>query len=208
MSKDPAILFYTSDFLAGTFTMSDDHVGKYIKLLCLQHQKGRLTEQDMLYICNTYVEDVYNKFKKDQNGLYYNIRMEAEATKRKDYSESRKYSRSFGKQRTSDVRESYVGRMENENISDNSKTAHIFIFDSIWDMYPRKLGKKEAERHFNASVKTEQDYKNIQIAVQNYVEYCKDKEEKYIQHGKTWFNNWKDWINYKVSNKPQLMELG
>ena len=55
MGTDPAILFYTSDFLTGTLTMSDKNVGKYIRLLCLQHQKGRLTEQDMLFICSTYV---------------------------------------------------------------------------------------------------------------------------------------------------------
>jgi hypothetical protein len=54
MSKDPAILFYTSDFLTGTFTMTDEQVGKYIRLLCLQHQKGSLTEKDMLKICKTY----------------------------------------------------------------------------------------------------------------------------------------------------------
>ena len=43
MSKDPAILFYTGDFITGTLTMTDDQRGKYILLLCLQHQKGRLT---------------------------------------------------------------------------------------------------------------------------------------------------------------------
>ena len=40
MSKDPAILFYTQDFLVGTMMMSDEQVGQYIRLLCLQHQKG------------------------------------------------------------------------------------------------------------------------------------------------------------------------
>ena len=49
MSKDPAVLFYTSDFLSGTFTMTNEQVGKYIRLLCLQHQKGRLTEKDKAF---------------------------------------------------------------------------------------------------------------------------------------------------------------
>jgi len=42
MAKDPAFLFYSSDFLSGTFTLSNEHKGMYITLLCLQHQKGRL----------------------------------------------------------------------------------------------------------------------------------------------------------------------
>jgi hypothetical protein len=58
MGKDPAILFYTSDFLTGTMTFTDEQVGKYIRLLCLQHQKDKLTEKDMLLslpsvICHT-----------------------------------------------------------------------------------------------------------------------------------------------------------
>ena len=48
MAKDPAVLFYTSDFLSGTFTMTNEQVGMYIRLLCLQHQKGKLSEKDML----------------------------------------------------------------------------------------------------------------------------------------------------------------
>lgn len=90
MSKDPAVLFYTSDFLTGTLTMSNEDVGKYIRLLCLQHQKGRLTEQDMYYICTTYVKEVFEKFKKSEDGLYYNERLEHETNRRKNYSESRR----------------------------------------------------------------------------------------------------------------------
>ena len=83
MSKDPAVLFYTSDFLTGTFTLTDEQVGKYIRLLCLQHQKGILTEKDMLNICKTYDEDVFKKFIKTNQG-YYNERLKFEAEKRKE----------------------------------------------------------------------------------------------------------------------------
>ncbi|TRZ80528.1 DUF1376 domain-containing protein [bacterium] len=49
--KDPAVLFYTQDFITGTILMTDEQRGKYIMLLCLQHQNGKLTERDMLKIC-------------------------------------------------------------------------------------------------------------------------------------------------------------
>jgi uncharacterized phage protein (TIGR02220 family) len=119
-NKDPAVLFYTSDFLTGTLTMTDEHVGMYIRLLCLQHQKGRLTEKDMLYICKTYVEDVFNKFTKDASGKYYNKRMEGESLRRKAYSESRRLnvSKRKDRRRTKKNNSTYVKHMETETINE------------------------------------------------------------------------------------------
>ena len=42
MSKDPAVLFYTKDWLEGTVDMFPEEKGVYIDLLCYQHQKGFL----------------------------------------------------------------------------------------------------------------------------------------------------------------------
>ena len=113
MSKDPAFLFYSSDFLTGTALMSDEQVGKYIKLLCYQHQKGHLTERDMLKICSTHDEDIFSKFEKDENGLYYNVRLQQEVEKRKAYSESRRQNRI--KKDMNNISNSYDKHMENEN---------------------------------------------------------------------------------------------
>lgn len=108
MAKDPAVLFYTSDFISGTLTMSDAQRGRYITLLCLQHQQGSLTEEDMLNICKTYDAKVFSKFTKDQDGTYYNERMRVECDKRKKYSESRRKNRT-------NICETYDKHMENEN---------------------------------------------------------------------------------------------
>ena len=89
MAKDPAVLFYTSDFLSGTFTLSNEQVGKYIRLLCLQHQKGRLTEKDMLSICLAYDVDIWDKFVIEE-GFFYNIKMRDESQRRAKYTESRR----------------------------------------------------------------------------------------------------------------------
>ena len=117
MSKDPAFLFYSSDFLTGTALMSDDQIGKYIKLLCYQHQKGHLTERDMLKICLTHDEDIFSKFEKDENGLYYNARLQQEVEKRKAYSESRRQNRI--KKDMNNISKTYVKHMENENENEN-----------------------------------------------------------------------------------------
>ena len=107
MSKDPAVLFYTSDFITGTLTMTDSQRGKYIMLLCLQHQQGYLTEEDMMNICKTYDNKIFSKFSKNESGYYYNERMKFESDKRKKYSESRSKNRK--------ICETYDKHMENEN---------------------------------------------------------------------------------------------
>jgi len=108
--KDPAFLFYSSDFLTGTMLMTMEQKGKYITLLCLQHQKGHLTEKDMLNICLAYDEDIWNKFQKDKEGLFYNARLRSEIERRKAYSESRRQNRT-----KKNISSTYVLHMENEN---------------------------------------------------------------------------------------------
>jgi uncharacterized protein YdaU (DUF1376 family) len=114
MSKDPAFLFYSSDFLTGTLLMSMEQKGKFITLLCIQHQKGHMIEKDMLQICGTYDEDILSKFKKDNDGKFYNERLKEEVEKRKAYSESRRNNRKK-KEDMIDTSKTYDEHMENEN---------------------------------------------------------------------------------------------
>ena len=90
MAKDPAVLFYTQDFLVGTMTMSYEQKGKYITLLCLQHQKSKLTLKDLQTILTDEDIEVAEKFIKDTDGFYYNHKLRYEAERRKSYSESRR----------------------------------------------------------------------------------------------------------------------
>jgi len=75
-----------------------------------------------------------------------------------------------------------------------------YDFASVWDLYPKKLGKKESLGHFNTTVTTDVDYRNIIKAVKKYNEYVKKSNipHKYIKSGGSWFNNWDDWIDYVV----------
>jgi hypothetical protein len=68
-------------------------------------------------------------------------------------------------------------------------------FDVIWGRYPKKDGRKAAERHFKASVKAMADFLDIQRALDNYLKSDRVKNG-YVKNGSTWFNDWRDWINY------------
>lgn len=71
-------------------------------------------------------------------------------------------------------------------------------FDELWERYPRRIGKKEAFRHFQASVISPGQWALINKALDNYAAYVKRKTKpmELIQHGSTWFNNWQDWATY------------
>ena len=125
-NKDPAFLFYSSDFLTGTMFMSDMQLGKYIKLLCIQHQKGHLSEKDMLNICKRYDKDIFEKFVKDNDGKYYNIRLQKEIDKRRNYSKSRSENRK-NKITFENICFSYVKHMENENENINKNNILEYI---------------------------------------------------------------------------------
>ena len=111
MGKDPALLFYSGDFLVGTMTMTMEQKGKYITLLCLQHQQGFLTEEDMKEHLDDTDIKVFNKFDKSADGNYYNLRLKEEAERRKTYSESRRNNR------MKNISKSYVKHMETGTVT-------------------------------------------------------------------------------------------
>jgi len=137
MAKDPAVLFYTSDFLTGTMTMTDEQKGRYITLLCIQHQKGVLSEEDMQSICKGYDKQVFSKFVKTDDG-YYNERMKTEKERRSTFCQSRRNNANKTKKQKKDPKppsEAYAMHMEyvNENTSLLiSVWIEKYILDSEW----------------------------------------------------------------------------
>lgn len=204
MAKDPAFLFYTGDFSTGTQFFTDEQVGKYVRLLMAQHQLGHLHEKHMLQICKTYDKDVFSKFVKDNDGLYFNERLENEVIKRKNYSKSRSENRTTKK----NISDSYVEHMENKNeniLLDSNK--HIEVSNGTWESEKKlflnaeqwqmkqcttfSLKKSDLLRHidtFLARLENQEDYKS-------------EKELK--RHFPNWFEKNKDKLNVSVTSNYQ-----
>jgi uncharacterized protein YdaU (DUF1376 family) len=150
MAKDPAFLFYTNDFISGTQFFTNEEVGIYIRLLCAQHQHGRLSEKQVLFICKSFDSEVMQKFTKDSDGFYYNERLEIEIIKRQSFSESRRKNRE-GKTKDSikppkKKSKSYVKHMENENEDENiNNNEFINTINSFIEF--RKQLKKPLTEH-------------------------------------------------------------
>jgi len=162
MAKDPAVLFYTSDFLSGTFTMTNEQVGKYMRLLCLQHQKGVLSEKDMINVCGTYDEDVFLKFEKEGKN-FLNKRMKEEADRRQNFCESRRKSRQGSKNQSINEK-TYVKRMEteteneNEDVNINETETEKLIIPKLFSEFKKNIPT------YPGSIKL--DYKPLQNIAQ------------------------------------------
>ena len=85
--KDPAIIFYTSDFLMGVSNLTMEERGQYITLLCLEHQQGHLSKKIIDLNISNVSQDVLEKFNIDEEGKYYNERLEYEINKRSKFIE-------------------------------------------------------------------------------------------------------------------------
>ena len=90
MAKDPAFLFYTSDFLSGVSDLTMEERGQYITLLCLQHQKGHLSSKVINLCVGNATADVLHKFSIDDDGLYFSTRLDIEIAKRVEHSEKQR----------------------------------------------------------------------------------------------------------------------
>ena len=81
MAKDPAFLFYPSDFLTGTMFMTDAEVGKYIRLICAQHQHGGILDKVSFNAMVGENQIIKSKFIESETG-FYNERLTIEMDKR------------------------------------------------------------------------------------------------------------------------------
>jgi hypothetical protein len=199
MAKDPAVLFYTSDFLSGTFTMDNEQVGKYIRLLCLQHQKGKLSEKDMLSICKAYDNEIWDKFKVE-DGLYYNERMFNETIRRQKFSESRRNNAKSPKKESTS--EAYAKHMETET---ENRTITIneninIDFEWFWNEYDKKVGdKQKLKKKWNKL--TDEERQNAMNYIDLYKQSVPDKQ--FRKNPETFLNN-KSWNDEIIRTTPNI----
>ena len=182
MSKDPAVLLYTSDFLSGCQDLTMVERGQFITLLCLQHQKGYLTAKIITLTCGDNVsKDVLDRFNQDENGNWFNKRMDTEIKKRKSNSEKQsKRAKDYWakvkqkKEETTSVDDSTAyatalpleneNENENENINKKENTIIVYPFSDesfvkAWDLW--KQYKKEIKKSYNSKLSEQAALKSI-----------------------------------------------
>lgn len=140
MAKDPAFLFYSQDFYTGVATLNWEDRGKFISILCLMHQQGRMTEETIRFLVGSISDNLKAKFRIDSKGLWYNERLELESDKRNSFTESRringnlggrpKKQKAIGKPKNNLVHNHMGNHMEsvNEDVNENRSIIEKSIF--------------------------------------------------------------------------------
>lgn len=87
----------------------------------------------------------------------------------------------------------------NKELNNNISTD----FETLWKMYPRKLGKPKALKAYQKAVKEGATFDEVKSGIDAYCQYIKTNKVKteYIKHGSTWFNG-KCWLDEYEETKP------
>lgn len=219
MSKDPAFLFYSADFLVGTMELSWEDKGKYIYILCLMHQKGPLSHRKIEDLIGNFSEELKEKFKKNDKNLLYNERLEEERKKRAQYSEKqrlnvkKRWDKHKKKKSNTKVIPSYNGgntnviplENENENINrDINRNINFFekfeklSLDEVWNLW-----KDYKKKEFGFKYKSEQSEQSALTKLKNLAGEDGNLAKDIIQQSMA--NGWKGFFPLpdKKQNKNQ-----
>ena len=106
---------------------------------------------------------------------------------------------------TTEEHQSNSKTTQHKNGKNVKKEKNIYIcsfFQSVWDEYPKKLGKNKVTKAAMEQLE-EAGEDAVMSAVRRYVEKIKrdGTDEKYIMHGSTFFNG--AWRDYVVEDKPE-----
>jgi uncharacterized protein YdaU (DUF1376 family) len=125
MGKDPAFLFYPNDWLGGTLGMSFEEKGAYMELLMLQFNRGHMTPDMIAQTAGRLWDKLKDKFAVDEEGKYYNRRLEYEIKRRRAYCLSRENNKEGKNQysKRGHMTSRTAGHMENRNENETETKA-------------------------------------------------------------------------------------
>ena len=186
MSKDPAFLFYPNDYLGGTMGMTFEEKGAYIDLLMLQFNRGHMTEHMIGHTVGQLWKNIKDKFIQDPTGLWYNVRLDEEKSKRMAFTQSRRNNIKGVNQHTLGHMTSH---MDNVNVNED-KNINI-DFDYFWNDYDKKVGdKSRLKSKWNKL--SDNDRNQIMNYLPLYIEAVPDKQ--FRKNPETFLNN-KSWLD-------------
>ena len=113
---------------------------------------------------------------------------------------STKFNKGIKQSLSTPIKQSLSNNINNNNISNNINNKQLEKeFNQIWELYPRKVGKSPALAKYIKARKDGVEFETVKAGVENYARFVKGKNEKYIKHGSTWFNQkgWEDEYNVK-----------
>ena len=197
MAKDPAFLFYPNDYIGGTMGMTFEEKGAYIELLMLQFNRGHMDGHMIGQCVGQLWNRIQSKFIQDEQGLWYNERLDIEKAKRKAFSESRRNNIKGNNQH---MKGHMTTHMENVN-EDVIEDKNINIdFEWFWNEYDKKVGAKDKlKKKWNKL--TDLERQNAMNYLDLYKQAVPDKQ--FRKNPETFLNN-KSWNDEIIRATPNI----
>ena len=201
MAKDPAFLFYPNDYIGGTMGMTFEEKGAYIELLMLQFNRGHMDGHMIGHCVGQIWERIKCKFIQDEQGLWYNERLDVEKSKRKAFSESRRNNIKGNNQH---MIGHMTTHMENENVNVIEDKNINIDFEWFWNEYDKKIGEKQKLKKKWIKL-TDEERQNAMNYLDLYKQSVPDKQ--FRKNPETFLNN-KSWndeiINRSIASSNKL----
>ena len=204
MAKDPAFLFYPGDYVSGTMGMTFEEKGAYMDLLMLQFNRGHMNTHMIQHTVGHLWDQVKCKFIQDNEGLWYNVRLDVEKEKRKTFTESRRNNMkpkdkpSYEPPYETHMQHHMDSHMENvnENINEDinnnkSKCSFEQAYEYMANKISLDLAKIEAEKFVN-------------YYTSNGWKVGKNPMKSWTHAANTWLINSKQYAKGTTSNQRKL----
>lgn len=220
MSKKKSFVMYL-DRKKEIDMLTDEQAGELLKAIFNYADSGE--EPDFSELALTILFSVfksqmdlnYEKYvaKTERNRKYYQSKKEKSDKLRQSQSNSVCVTADETVTETENNAEETVAEQEPETKPVKKKQDFSAEFDEVWNLYPKKQGKKQAENAYEKARKAGVEKETIINGIQAYCENIREKniDQKYIKHGSTWFNQecWNDVYDMQKQqnqDEPDLYE--
>jgi hypothetical protein len=187
--------------------MTFEEKGAYIEILMLQFNRGHMTSHMIGQLVGQLWESIKCKFVQDEQGLWYNIRLDQEKDKRMSFTQSRRNNIKGLNQHTIGHMTSHM-EDENEDVNRNINKVKIIdtLFEQFWDLYDYKKSRDKAEKAWKTLNQEEKA-----LALQHAPVYAQSTPDKqFRKHPTTYLNNKSfndEIIERTISTKLSYAEL-
>jgi uncharacterized protein YdaU (DUF1376 family)/uncharacterized protein YegP (UPF0339 family) len=210
MAKDPAFLFYPNDWIGGTMGMTFEEKGAYMELLMMQFNRGHMTTHMVGQVVGQIWDKIKEKFTQDEQGMWYNRRLEEEKNKRQKFTQSRRNNISGENQYTKKIEltttseRSYdhhmTTHMEDVNVNVNEID---YFFNSLIFIENWKTWKEYKKNQFKFNFKSTN---SEQIAINHLIKLSDKKEQNAIDIiNQSIANGWKGFFQLKTNQNGKTI---
>jgi uncharacterized protein YdaU (DUF1376 family) len=204
MAKDPAFLFYPNDWIGGTMGMTFEEKGAYMELLMMQFNRGHMTTHMVGQLVGQIWDKIKDKFTQDEQGMWYNRRLEEEKEKRQKFTQSRRNNISGENQHTKNKKltttsershdQHMTTHMEDVNVNENEID---YFFNSLNFIENWKTWKDYKKNQFKFNFKSTN---SEQIAINHLIKLSEKKEQNAIDIiNQSIANGWKGFFQLKTN---------